>query len=351
MNPSVRPVTNHSRSRAAGRRRWLAIALCLVSLFLLGAGLAAGSNGWRWPFEAGGDDASGSLILYDIRLPRTLGAWLTGALLGVAGAIAQGLFRNPLADPYLLGSASGASLAVMLVLSAGALTGASPDLAASAMVEFFRNTGLVLAAFVGALGGVLLTLVLARGAEQSIRLLLAGVVVGVVLGAIGELLSSYLPEILAARQAFMLGSTGFIGWSGVVLLAAGAVVVLPVGWRFARGLDALALGEETARSLGLSLIRLRVLLIACLALATALAVSQAGLIPFVGLVAPHLVRRFAPGLQAFVVPASGMMGGCLLLSADLLARTLISPAELPVGVLSAVLGGGYLLWLLHRRPA
>lgn len=334
-------------SAANRRRQRVGGVLVVLSLMLLVAGLCAGSDGWHWPGLAAGD-ASVNLVLFDIRLPRTLGAWLTGALLGLAGAIAQGLFRNPLADPYLLGSASGAALAVMLVLGAGVMTG-PPSALAGDLLALFQQAGLVLAAFVGALAGVLLTLSLARGAEQTMRLLLAGVVVGVVLGAIGELLSSYLPEILAARQAFMLGSTGFIGWAGVGLLALGLAIVLPAGWRYARGLDVLALGEETARSLGLSLGRLRLLLITCLALATALAVSHAGLVPFVGLVAPHLVRRFAPGRQAFVVPVSALTGGVLLLAADLLARTLIAPAELPVGVLSAVLGGGYLLWLLHRR--
>ncbi len=338
-------------SQANGRRQRVAVSLVVLSLVLLAAGLCAGSDGWHWPLPPGANE-SARLVLFDIRLPRTLGAWLTGALLGLAGAIAQGLFRNPLADPYLLGSASGAALAVMLVLGAGVMTGimtGEPSALAGSVLALFQQAGLVIAAFIGALAGVLLTLFLARGAEQTVRLLLAGVVVGVVLGAIGELLSSYLPEILAARQAFMLGSTGFIGWSGVLLLALGLMLVMPAGWRYARGLDALALGEETARTLGLSLGGLRLLLISCLALATALAVSHAGLVPFVGLVAPHLVRRFAPGRQAFVVPASAMTGGVLLLAADLLARTLVAPAELPVGVLSAALGGGYLLWLLHRR--
>ncbi len=130
---------------------------------------------------------------------------------------------------------------------------------------------------------------------------------------------------------------------------AGLTLTLPVTWRVARGLDALSLGEETARSLGISLSVLRIGLIAALALATALAVSQAGLVPFIGLVAPHLVRRFAGGLHGFMLPASAAMGGMLLLAADLLARGIVAPAELPVGILSASLGGGYLLWLLHRQ--
>jgi iron complex transport system permease protein len=148
---------------------------------------------------------------------------------------------------------------------------------------------------------------------------------------------------------FLLGSTGYLGWSSCAVLAVGLVLALPLASRLARGLDALTLGEESARSLGLSLGRLRAALVASLALATGLAVSQAGLVAFVGLVAPHLVRRFAPAPHGFTLVASAAMGGSLLLTADVLARSLIAPRELPLGVLTAVLGGAYLLWLLHRR--
>jgi iron complex transport system permease protein len=153
---------------------------------------------------------------------------------------------------------------------------------------------------------------------------------------------------LRARQGFLLGSTGYVGWGGVVLLAAGLAVALPWAWRLARVLDALALGEDAARSLGLDLGRLRITLIGLMALATGLAVSQAGLIAFVGLVAPHIVRRSVTASHRVLLAASAATGGVLLLAADLLARTLLSPQELPVGVLTAVLGGGYLLWLLQR---
>ena len=132
-------------------------------------------------------------------------------------------------------------------------------------------------------------------------------------------------------------------------LAIGLVLTLPPSWRLARSLDALTLGVDSARSLGLALPRIRFALVSALALATGLAVSQAGLIAFVGLVAPHLVRRFAPAPHGFTLVASSAAGGTLLLMADVLARTLIAPQEVPVGVLTALLGGGYLIWLLHRR--
>jgi iron complex transport system permease protein len=328
------------------RRRRLAIGLALATALLLLAGLAAGSEGWSLARLADTWAApDGMLIVGQIRAPRTLGAWLVGALLGLAGATAQGLFRNPLADPYLLGSASGASLGVVLVLAASALGGQAISLASATTLARF---GLVGAAFAGALLGVTLTLALARGAQQTTRLLLAGVVVGVVLAAVSDLVTSAAPDALRGKQAFMLGSTGFLGWSSCAALAVGLVLTLPPTWRLARALDALTLGAESARSLGLELPRIRFALVALLALATGVAVSQAGLIAFVGLVAPHLVRRCAPAAHGYTLLASATAGGTLLLLADVLARSLIAPQEVPVGVLSALLGGGYLIWLLNR---
>jgi iron complex transport system permease protein len=313
-------------------------ALAMAALVLLLAGLAVGSEGLAWSDLTG---PQAQLIVGQIRAPRSIGALLVGALLGLAGAIAQGLFRNPLADPFLLGTAAGASLAVVLVLAAGAAT---PLVAA-----WFAHLGIVFAAFAGALGGVLLTLTLARGAQQTLRLLLAGVVIGVVLGAGSDLVITWSPEAMRGRQAFMLGSTAFLGWGSVAVLAGGLLITLPPAWRLARGLDALSLGEDSAASLGIGLPRLRSVLVVLLAFATGIAVSQAGLVAFVGLVSPHLVRRFAPAPQRFTLPASAAAGGVLMLAADVLARWLIAPQELPVGVLTALLGGGYLLWLLHRR--
>ena len=280
-------------------------------------------------------------IVWDIRAPRTLGAFLAGALLGLAGAVAQGLFRNPLADPFLLGSASGATLGVASALS---LLGVSP-MATSWVVR----AGLTGAAFVGAVLAVLLTLLLAKGVQHTLRLLLAGVVVGVVLGAFSSLVTLLSPDILQAMQAFMLGSTGFVGWAAVGIMGSVWLPCLAVALAFSRVLDGLSLGEATAASLGLPLGALRVALVAVLALATGTAVAQTGLIAFVGLAAPHLVRSAVKTTHARLLALSSLMGGVLLLLADTLARGVMAPQELPVGVLTAVLGGGYLLWLMHRR--
>ena len=204
-------------ARAHHRAAWLAAGLLALAALLLATGAGVGSTGLQSIWRAL-DDATARQIVLDIRLPRTLGAWLAGALLGLAGAVAQGLFRNPLADPFLLGSASGASLGVALAL---VLFGVSP-LAAS----WLSALGLTGAAFLGAMAAVLLTLALARGVQHTLRLLLAGVIVGVVLGALGSLVTLLVPETLQAMQAFMLGSTGFVGWPACALMA-GALTLVP----------------------------------------------------------------------------------------------------------------------------
>ncbi len=287
------------------------------------------------------DDPVAWQIVWDIRVPRTLGAGLAGALLGLAGAVAQGLFRNPLADPYLLGSASGAALGVALALS---LWGVSSQAA-----QWLARVGLTGVAFAGALLAVLLTLVLARGVQQTLRLLLAGVIVGVVLGALTSLVVLLNTDVMPAMQAFMLGSTSFVGWSACAVMAVVALVCGVAAWLLGPALDGLSLGEATAQSLGLPLGTLRVALVAVLALATGGAVAQTGLIAFVGLAAPHLVRAAVKTTHRRLIVLSALMGAALLMAADLLARGLTAPRELPVGVLTAVLGGGYLLWLMHRR--
>jgi iron complex transport system permease protein len=197
---------------------------------------------------------------------------------------------------------------------------------------------------------VWLTLVLAQGAAHTLRLLLAGVVVGVVLGAFSALTMLVVPDILRAMQAFMLGTTGFLGWSSVAVLAPTLVACLLVALACSRALDALTLGESAAASLGVRLALVRTVLVAILALATGAAVAQAGLIAFVGLVSPHLVRGLTRCTHGALLLLSSLAGGVLLLTADIAARWVIAPQELPVGVLTAVLGGGYLLWLMHRQP-
>ena len=332
--------------------------LLLLALGLTALGICVGSAGFENllvpllnPLKDPEQTAMAQQIVWDIRLPRTLGAWTAGALLGLAGALAQGLFRNPLADPFLLGSASGASLGVALALAAmgtaGGMMGEGMALSVFG-TSWLARLGLTGAAFAGAVLAVFLTLALSKGVQHTLRLLLAGVVVGVVLGAMTHLVLLWSPESLQAMQAFMLGSTAFVGWTACAVMAGVWLLASVAGALLARMLDGLSLGEATAHSLGLPLVPMRLALVAVLALATGAAVAQTGLIAFVGLAAPHLVRSVVKTTHGRLILLSSLMGGVLLMAADTLARWLIAPQELPVGVLTAVLGGGYLLWLMHR---
>jgi iron complex transport system permease protein len=326
MNPSVHAL----------RWTWFLMVLGAATVLL---GTAAGSQGWQaWWLSTG--DAISQQIVFDIRLPRSLGAWLGGGLLGLAGAVAQGLFRNPLADPYLLGSASGASLGVGIYWS---LFGGS-----AWAVSWWMGLGLTGAAFVGAVLAVLLTLLLARGVQQTLRLLLAGVVVGVVLGAMTSMLALLQPQVQQAMQGFMLGSTAFVSWTACATMASVLAVGTLLAWLFARVLDALTLGEATAQSLGMPLHWARLVLVGVISLTTGAAVAHIGLVAFVGLAAPHLVRSWVRSTHAWHVCLAALMGGALLALADVMARVLFAPQELPVGVLTAVLGGGYLLWRVYK---
>ena len=325
---------------------WLAAAALLLSL----VGLQVGSDGFEGFSCKGlmdcaslglqGADAAMWQVMVDIRLPRGLGAWSAGALLGLAGALAQGLFRNPLADPFLLGSTSGATLGVVILLAGLGITPMA--------LSWLQSLGLTSAAFVGAMAAVSLTLLLAQGVGSPLRLLLAGVVVGVVLGAFSSLLLTLAPEVMLAVQGFMLGSTSFLGWSSVMVLAVSWLICLPVGLWMGRALDGLQLGEASAQSLGLPINAIRLVLVAVISLATGAAVAQTGLIAFVGLAAPHLVRSLCRAQHRALIVLSSLCGGALLQASDLLARGLAAPRELPVGVLTAVLGGGYLLWLMRQ---
>ncbi len=331
------------------RRRRLAAILVVVLTAGLAAGLMTGVAGLSpLAFIRDLQGMQAELIIGEIRLPRSAGALLVGALLGLSGAIAQGVFRNPLADPYLLGSAAGAGLAVVVVLAVTAAGGVAVSLATFAWLD---RVGLVIAAFAGAVAGVGATLLLARGAVETLRLLLAGVVVGILLGAISDLVTVVSPDALRGKQAFLLGSTSFLDRSSLAILGGGLALLLATARRHSRALDALTLGEDSAASLGIDLRRVRLRLVLMLSFGTALAVSHAGLVAFVGLVAPHLVRRHAPGPHGWLLLASAAMGAALMLWADVLSRAVVAPQELPVGVVTAVLGGGYLLFLVRRRTA
>ncbi len=334
----------HKPSLPLGRALGALVLISVVGLLLsVGVGPDMGLDFWRM-----GSDPAALQIVQDIRLPRGLGAWLAGALLGLSGALAQAVFRNPLADPYLLGSASGAALGVAWSLVAWSTVSAAGGVLTWGGISI--KLGMTGAAFIGALGAVLLTVALARGVQHTLRLLLAGVVVGVVLGALSSLLMLIKPEALLRMQSFMWGSTTYLDWADCGLMGLVWLVCLSLAVCLGRPLDALNLGQDAAQSLGVPVSRVRAACLVLLSLATATAVAQTGLIAFVGLAAPHMVKRWLPVASRPWLVLSAGMGGVLLLLADVLSRALIAPQELPVGIMTAVLGGGYLLWLM-RRPA
>ena len=328
-------------ARPTSLATWIVVCL-FVTLALTLAGLVAGTSNLDTSFGwITSGNAQSAVVLYDIRLPRTLGAWFAGAMLGLAGAIAQGVFRNPLAEPYLLGTASGAALGVTFSLIA-------VD-ASIGSLAWAGKFGITAAASIGAGVATALTLGLSRGVVQTSRLLLAGIVVGFLLSAVTSLLLLARPETWRTMQVFLLGSTGYLGWSSTGLLAVIFGACLVPALLLSRGLDALTLGDDTAASLGLSLAALRLSLLAVMSVATAAVVGQVGLVGFIGLVAPHLVRESLTVNHRQLLLAAPLCGGALLQAADLISRSVMRPAELPVGAITACLGGAYLVFLLWRR--
>jgi iron complex transport system permease protein len=288
----------------------------------------------------GGELTGLAAIVWTVRAPRALMAAVVGACLGGSGAATQGLFVNPLADPYLLGIASGASLGATIALTAGG------RLAAAFAEQPFAGgapAGLVpVAAFLGALGAVALTV-------EPTTLVLAGVVVGSVLISVTTYLMLRNADRMRAVLAWTLGSFSWSRWSDVRAVTPYAALGLGTLFVLARGLDALQLGEDTARTLTPRLGWVRIGVIAAASLAAAAAVAFVGVIGFVGLLAPHLMRRLGTPDHRTLLPASALAGAALLVLADLVARTVERPTELPVGVVTTLLGGPFFLWLLRRR--
>lgn len=278
-------------------------------------------------------------IVWGMRLPRVLLAALTGAALASAGALYQGLFRNPLADPYLLGTASGAALGVTAVAVLGAGTG------------LLAGFGEPLLAFLCAVATMLLVMVVARhGASlPTVRLILAGVVIGSMLSAATSFLLLVGSEQTAAILARLLGGFALTSWADVGLMLAVLALVVALTLPAARLLDVLQLGEEEAAQLGVPVEALKLALLALATLLTAVAVSLAGVIGFVGLITPHAVRLLFGPAHLGLLTLGPLWGAVFMVLADLLARGLLSPLEFPVGIVTALVGGPFFLVLL-RRP-
>ncbi|MDE0654162.1 MAG: iron ABC transporter permease [bacterium] len=283
------------------------------------------------------DDA----IIWEVRLPRVLLGAIVGTALGVAGVTLQALVRNPLAEPYILGVSSGGSTGAAAAILFGVGSGLGPE-------------SVSLMAFLGALGALALVLALARstGRITPSRMIVAGVAVGYLLSATTSLLILFADSAEGARAVmfWLLGSLANADWSTLPIgyLGMGAGMVLVYWWR--RRLDLLALGDETAMASGVDPGRTRMVLVVVVALCVGFAVSLSGGIGFVGLAAPHIARRIVGPIHRHLVPASAALGAIILVWADVAARMVLQPRELPIGVVTGVLGAPVLVALVRKLP-
>ena len=296
----------------------------------------------RLPFVhvRSGLSAAQAAILWQIRLPRVVLGLLVGSMLSLAGSAYQGVFRNPLADPYLLGAAAGAGLGATLVITFGIQGGIGPVGPIQA------------AAFAGALVAVAATWLLGRGQHRirsTASLILAGVAVTSLFTALQTYFQQRADASLRIVYSWILGRLSTAGWHDVELMLPWAAVATIALMLHRRALDVLAVGDEEAASLGLPVDRIRMTVVVAASLATAAAVSVSGLIGFVGIIVPHTVRLLVGTSNRSVIPLSLVAGGAFLVVADLFARTVIAPGEVPIGVITALVGAPFFLALLARR--
>lgn len=281
----------------------------------------------------------GDAVIVDLRLPRVLLAALVGASLATAGVLYQALFRNALADPYILGVSSGAGLGATIMLVAGG----------SSLLG--RVVGVPLGAFAGALLTITVVVRLASrtGRLEATSLLLAGVAVSYTLSAVTSFLMVVARESMQAVVFWMMGGLTGASWPYVWLLSGLLLIGLVVPMAFSRHLDLMLLGDERAGQLGLNVERFKIFALACASLVVAGAVSVSGLIGFVGLMTPHMVRLVLGPDHKALLPASAIAGALVLVLSDLIARIVLAPVEIPVGIVTALAGGPFFVWLLVRK--
>jgi iron complex transport system permease protein len=322
-------------------RPWLILGAALLLAIVIAA--CAGHD-WATPGDLlhaiGGDRDLRSRLLFDWRLPRVLAAGVVGALLGIGGTIFQGVFRNPLAEPYLLGSAGGAALGATVALLVP-LALPQPVL-------------LPILAFAGAWGATLLVLGIARvaGAVDAAGLLLAGVAVAAILGALRSFVMLALSDETVSLQvvlSWVLGGIQTPSWSVLGLLGLISLGCLGLTMLLATRLDVLGLGETMALSFGLDVRRFIAVAVLAGSVVVAAAVAFGGLVAFVGLAAPHIARWLVGPLHKPLLPASALVGAIVVTLADAIARAALPPAEIPLGLVTAVAGGPFFILLLARR--
>jgi iron complex transport system permease protein len=338
-------------------RRWAPALVLGAGVLLLAISFIAGSARGAYaisPFQLWNvlvDMLAGSaqptpehLVFMNIRLPRLLLGVAAGAALGMSGALMQGLFRNPLADPGLIGVSSGAALAAGMTIVLGSMW--FPD-----MPRTLGSWTLVATAFAGSLLVTVLVYALSQqdGATRVGIMLLAGVAINALAGAgLGYLTFLATDEQVRNIQFWLLGSLGGARWSAVALVFSMVAVAVAAGLTLARPLNAIALGEAQAALLGVPVERVKRFAVLLTALAVGAVTATTGIIGFIGLVAPHCVRLVAGPDHRIVLPGSALLGAALVLAADSVARTMVKPAELPLGVLTAFVGVPFFLFLLRH---
>lgn len=308
----------------------------LLAMFIA---LASGPTSVQWEKLLGGQplEPTEKAILLDIRLPRVLLTGLVGMALGVSGVVLQALLRNPLAEPFVLGISSGAALGALssMALGASVLHLATP-----------------MAAFLGAMGTVLLVLAVGggRGRLDMTRVLLTGVIVNAFFTSLIMLiLSLSRAEQIHSMMFWLYGDLSGARYGHAKIVAPGALLALTVIWGQARGLNIMGIGEQTALQLGVQVERSKMILLGVTSLLTGAVVSVSGLIGFVGLIVPHLVRMLLGADHRLLIPVTALGGAAFLVLADAVARTLVSPAEVPVGVITAAMGAPFFVLLLRTK--
>ena len=326
---------------------WLALLLAVVAVASLGIG-ASGTSLWGALAKlVSGEPLTQTerVVLWDIRMPRLVLCILVGAALAVGGAVMQGLFRNPLADPGLVGVGAGAGLGAITAIVLGGLMPA-------ALIDAIGNWTVPVAAF---LGGWLSVVVLyrvstRRGRTSVATMLLAGIALGALAGAVSGILV-YMADDRQLRDLTFWGLGSLAGATWAKVMVAGPMIALAIGGAalLGRGLNGLAMGEATAHHIGIDVQRLKNGAILTVAAATGAAVAVSGGIGFVGIVVPHLLRLATGPDHTTLLLNAALLGAVLLLLADVIARVVIAPAELPIGIVTAVLGAPVFLWILLRR--
>jgi iron complex transport system permease protein len=288
---------------------------------------------------AGMTDATDRSILWQLRLPRILSACLVGASLGAAGVGFQGLFRNALADPYVIGASSGAGLGVTVAVTMGIQSG------------YFGLNAIAFAALGGSVIAVAAVFTIgSMSTDRSpLSLLLAGVALSSMINAVVSLLMFLNDEKIVVILSWLMGSLAGNDWQVVRATTFSSLIGVGLLWAMVRPMDANLLGEQAAQSLGLDMLKFRVLVVVAASIATSAAVSSAGIIGFVGLIAPHIARYLVGPRHLWLIPTSSCIGATILIVSDAIARTVVAPAELPVGIVTALLGCPFFLFLLKTR--